>query len=79
MHNLTTLSFLFSFFQEFAHLLLHTTGNGDAARARVLQHTTKGVKGTEQRDDILCHTMHHHNGIGGVHLDDTSLETADGT
>lgn len=73
------LVFAFALFEELADLLLHASGDSNTATTGVLEHTAKGVEGPEEGDDILCDTVLHHNGIGGVHLDHVGIETADGT
>jgi hypothetical protein len=45
--------FLFALFEELADLLLHASGDGDTARAGVLEYTAEGVEGSEEGDDVL--------------------------
>src|SRR5574344_1260664 len=61
-------------FEELAYLLLHSPGNGNTPGARILQHASISIQRMEQFDDFFRHTMFHHNGIGGVHLDDTGVK-----
>lgn len=72
------LLFLFALFEELADLLLHASGDGDTARAGVLEYTAEGVEGSEEGDDVLGDAVLHHDGIGGVHLNNLGIETADG-
>ena len=70
---------LFAFLEELTDLLLHAAGDGDAARAGVLKYTTEGIEGTEEGDNVLGDAVLHHDGIGGVHLNNLGIKTADGT
>jgi len=47
------LLFLFALFEELGDLLLHASGDGDTARAGVLEYTAEGVEGSEEGDDVL--------------------------
>ena len=69
---------MFALFEELADLLLHASGDGDTARAGVLEYTAEGVEGSEEGDDVLGDAVLHHDGIGGVHLNNLGIETADG-
>ena len=44
-----------------------------------MQHTAKGIKCTEKIDDFLGHPVFHHDGIGGVHFNDLTIEATDGS
>ena len=70
---------LLALFQETRHLLLCTTGDGDAAASRVLQHATELIQRIVQRDDVLRTTALHHNDIGGIHLRHLSVIVTDDT
>jgi hypothetical protein len=38
--------FLFALFEELADLLLHASGDGETARAGVLEHAAEGIEGS---------------------------------
>ena len=51
-------------------------GNGDAACADELQHTTQCIEPRKEFDDIFRYACILHDGIGGIHLNDTGIVLA---
>ena len=59
-------------------MLFGVAGDGDAARAYVLQHAVEGIELGAQGDDLVRHARLLHHGIYSVGLHDTGAVAADG-
>ena len=61
----------------FADMLAAAFGNGNAARAHVLQHALELLQRRVERLNILRQAAFGDNGVGGVHLDNVGVVNAD--